>query len=133
MKLGVFGPDCYIFGKTTIRGHKGRPIRLGDAYGENDFLTAAWRVVRRRAGLDASAEQALHFHDLRAEAACRLFETSGDMRRVMRVLDHRSMEETQKYLDRLQGEQEQENAAIMATFEARRREVPPPMALVVSR
>ena len=59
----------------------------------------------------------LHLHDLRAESACRLFEKTRDIRRVMHFLDHRSLEETQKYIDRLIGATEQENATIMATFE----------------
>lgn len=52
---------------------------------------------------------ALHFHDLRAEAACRLYEHSGrDVLRVMRCLDHRSLAETQVYLERLMGATETE-------------------------
>jgi integrase len=44
---------------------------------------------------------ALHFHDLRAEAACRLYEATGDAHRVMHSIGHRSPDETQKYIDRL--------------------------------
>lgn len=67
---------------------------------------------------------ALHFHDLRAEAACRLYEHSGrDVLRVMRCLDHRSLAETQVYLERLMGETETETAAIMAQLEADRMQV----------
>ena len=116
--LGVYGPECYVFGKTSKQGNKGKPVVLGDIYVENDFITAGWRVARRRAGLDCSKEQGLHLHDLRAEAACRLYEaTNGDARRVMHFLDHRSLDETQKYLDRLVPQTEQETADIMATFE----------------
>jgi hypothetical protein len=35
----------------------------------------------------------------------------------MHFLDHRSLDETQKYLDRLVPQTEQETADIMATFE----------------
>jgi len=118
VRLGVYGPTCYVFGKTTKQGNKGRPVAFGAAFCENDFLTAAWRTARQRAGLDCTKGQALHFHDLRAEAACRLFEaTGGDARRVMHFLDHRSLDETQKYIDRLMAHSERENAAVMATFE----------------
>lgn len=68
-------------------------------------------------GLDCDKEQALHLHDLRAEAACRLYEATGDARRFMHFLDHRSLDETQKYIDRLVPRAEQENTDIMATFE----------------
>lgn len=70
-----------------------------------------------RAGA-AGLDDTLHFHDLRAEAACRLYEaTNGDARRVMHFLDHRSLDETQKYLDRLTAHTEQENAQVMAEYE----------------
>lgn len=114
----AYGPECHIFGKTTSMGNKGRPVVLGTRYAENDFLTAAWRVARERAGLESSGRDALHVHDLRAEAACRLYEaTGGDARRVMHFLDHRSLDETQKYIDRLIPRTEQETADIMAAFE----------------
>lgn len=112
VRLGVYGPKCYVFGKTTRQGNKGKPVALGSAYGENDFLTAAWKDTREGAGLSG-----LHFHDLRAEAACRMYEKTSDIRRVMHFLDHRSLEETQKYIDRLVAHTEQENATIMAAFE----------------
>lgn len=116
--IGVYGPECYVFGKSTRQGNKGKPVTLGGMYAENDFLTAAWRTAREKAGLDCAKEDSLHLHDLRAEAACRLYEaTNGDARRVMRFLDHRSLDETQKYIDRLIPRQEQEIAEIMATFE----------------
>jgi integrase len=119
--LGVYGPACYVFGKTTKQGNKGRPVVFGAAYNENDFITGGWRTARKRAGLDCTKGQALHFHDLRAEAACRLYEaTGGDARRVMHFLDHRSLDETQKYIDRLVAHTERENADIMATFERRK-------------
>ena len=118
VRLGVYGPECYVFGKTTKQGNKGRPVVFGSAYNENDFITSGWRTARKRAGLDCTKGQALHFHDLRAEAACRLYEaTGGDARRVMHFLDHRSLDETQKYIDRLMAHTERENVDIMATFE----------------
>ncbi len=112
VRLGVYGPECHLFGKTTRQGNKGKAVVLGSAYNENDFLTAAWNDARESAGISG-----LHFHDLRAEAACRLYEKTNDTRRVMHFLDHRSLEETQKYIDRLIAATEQENAEIMATFE----------------
>jgi len=38
----------------------------------------------------------------------------------MHFLDHRSLDETQKYIDHLVAHTERENADIMATFERRR-------------
>jgi hypothetical protein len=47
-----------------------------------------------------------------------VYETTGsDARRVMHFLDHGSLDETQKYIDRLVAHTERENADIMATFE----------------
>lgn len=41
----------------------------------------------------------------------------------MSFLDHRSIDETQKYVDRLLGTEVHENAEIMATYEAKRSKV----------
>jgi integrase len=125
--LGVYGPKCYVFGKTTLQGSKNSD-KAGVAYRENDFLGNAWRTACERAGLDRRLRNRLHFHDLRAEAACRLYEhqEGRDIRRVMAFLDHRSIEETQKYIDRFVGTEVRDNAAIMATYEVSRATISEP-------
>lgn len=97
VKLGCYGPECYIFGRTQAWKEQ----KPGHVRERADFLKKEWIAARSLAGLASNGRDALHFHDLRAEAACRLYEAGGyDVLAVQNFLDHRSLEQTQVYLER---------------------------------
>ncbi|MFA0026583.1 tyrosine-type recombinase/integrase, partial [Vibrio sp. 10N.261.49.A5] len=53
---------------------------------ESRSITAAWQRVAKANGIDD-----LRYHDLRAEAACRLFERGLDVVQISKITGHRDI------------------------------------------
>lgn len=112
-QLGHYRPDTYIFGHTS----PSKPEKIGTPYPCLSFLSAAFRRACTNAGLVVAGRDALHFHDLRAESACRLYEKTKDLPLVQQFLDHRTLQMTEIYINRLMKLRQHEAAQVMAEIE----------------
>jgi integrase len=101
---GRYRPDAYFFGDGE-----------GQMYVEETCILAyLWNKARKKVALPTSGPLRVSFHDLRASFACRLFEQTRDVRKVMRALDHTKLEQTQTYLERHLGDLDNTEDAFIA-------------------
>jgi integrase len=98
-RRATLGPNAFVFG-TESGEYQAQPQPAWDTL---RLLAYGYERRRNKAGEVWNREQLrqidLHWHDLRREGASRLLADGVDIRIIQLMLDHASLQQTQRYLN----------------------------------